>query len=215
MHEWRNRRAAVLAAGTVAWLIGFAVLSRTGSWITFAVTGIVIASVAIATGAVPRMLLRPTLRTVTAGIAGGLCMVGLTHASYALVTPRIPAAAAASTELFALLRVSGFAVTVRAVLIVLIATCEEIMFRGTMPTGRDRATATAGATAAATAATVTAFALLYAAATVTLGSPLLVLVAFLCGMAWGFMRVASASLVVPILAHVVWDLGVLVIWPLR
>ncbi len=209
MTEFGSRRTAVLATATIAWLTGFAVLSRTGSWITFAVAGAVIAIAAIAAGAVPAALLRPSVRTIAAGIAGGLCMVGLTHAGYALVTPRMPAAAAASTELFALLRVSGFAVTLRAVLIVLIATCEEIMFRGTMPAARDP-----GKIDRRDLLIVTAFALLYAAATVTLGSPLLVLVAFLCGMAWGIMRIASASLVVPIIAHVVWDLGVLVVWPL-
>ena len=54
----------------------------------------------------------------------------------------------------------------------------------------------------------------YAAATLTLGSFLLVVCAFLCGMAWGGLRVATRSLVAPIVAHVVWDLGIFLAWPL-
>jgi uncharacterized protein len=54
----------------------------------------------------------------------------------------------------------------------------------------------------------------YAAATLPLGSPLLAACAFLCGLAWGSLRVATRSLAPPIVAHIVWDLGVLLVWPL-
>ena len=47
-----------------------------------------------------------------------------------------------------------------------------------------------------------------------LGSLLLVVCAFVCAIVWGIMRLASGSLVAPIVAHVLWDLGVLVVWPL-
>ena len=48
----------------------------------------------------------------------------------------------------------------------------------------------------------------------TLESGLLILCAFGCAVLWGGLRVATRSLVVPIIAHVVWDLGILVVWPL-
>jgi membrane protease YdiL (CAAX protease family) len=41
-----------------------------------------------------------------------------------------------------------------------------------------------------------------------------VLCAFVCGTVWATLRVATGSIVVPILAHVLWDLGVLLVWPL-
>jgi membrane protease YdiL (CAAX protease family) len=61
---------------------------------------------------------------------------------------------------------------------------------------------------------IVAFAAVYALAALPLGSSLLVLCAFLCGVVWGGLRSATGSLVVPILTHVIWDLGVLVVWPL-
>jgi membrane protease YdiL (CAAX protease family) len=47
----------------------------------------------------------------------------------------------------------------------------------------------------------------------TAGSFLLVACAFACGAVWGTLRVATGSLAAPIVAHVVWDLGVLLVWP--
>ena len=47
-----------------------------------------------------------------------------------------------------------------------------------------------------------------------LGSPLLVAVALLCGMAWGTLRAVSGSLVPGLLAHLVWDISVFLWLPL-
>ena len=57
-------------------------------------------------------------------------------------------------------------------------------------------------------------ALTYALAHAPLGSPLLVMVALLCGMAWGALRAASESLVPALVAHLVWDILVLFWLPL-
>ena len=54
----------------------------------------------------------------------------------------------------------------------------------------------------------------YAVAHAPLGSALLVVVAFLCGLAWGALRAASKSLVPPLMAHLVWDVLVLLCLPL-
>jgi len=61
---------------------------------------------------------------------------------------------------------------------------------------------------------VLALAVGYALAMATLGSGLLIVCAFGCAVLWGGLRVAPRSLVVPIIAHGVWDLGSLVVWPL-
>ena len=54
----------------------------------------------------------------------------------------------------------------------------------------------------------------YALAHAALGSPLLVVVALLCGIAWGALRTASKSLIPPLVAHLVWDVLVLLWLPL-
>ena len=54
----------------------------------------------------------------------------------------------------------------------------------------------------------------YAAVHVTSSSPALVFAAFACGATWGVLRKATGSLWSSVICHVIWDLAVLVIWPL-
>jgi CAAX protease family protein len=68
--------------------------------------------------------------------------------------------------------------------------------------------------AAPSSCSITLAALAYALAHAPLGSPLLVAVALLCGMAWGTLRAASGSLVPSLLAHLVWDVLVFLWLPL-
>ena len=99
---------------------------------------------------------------------------------------------------------------------VVVATCEEILFRGALA-GKGQETGRVGLHDLLTwrgLGTIVALAACYAAATLTLGSSLLVVCALLCGMAWGGLRVATCSLVAPIVAHIVWDLGIFLAWPL-
>jgi membrane protease YdiL (CAAX protease family) len=55
---------------------------------------------------------------------------------------------------------------------------------------------------------------LYALVHVPLGSPVLVAVALFCGLAWGALRATTASLVPPLVAHLLWDVLVLLWLPL-
>jgi hypothetical protein len=54
----------------------------------------------------------------------------------------------------------------------------------------------------------------YSLVHVPLGSPVLVAVAFLCGLAWGALRARTASLVPALVAHLLWDVLVLLWLPL-
>lgn len=197
-----------------AWTLCFVALQRLGTWTPFAFVGLFLALLAVSQRVVPRALLRPSLARTTTGIAGGALMVVGTHLAYRAVVTFAPPVAGATRQLLVLLNVAGFSTAVRALLIVLIASCEEVLFRGLLPTS-----ATAGSSrphwpSRRELAHIVAFATVYALTTLPLGSPLLVLCALVCGSLWGLMRVATGSLVVSLLAHVVWDLGVLLVWPL-
>lgn len=210
-----QRRLTMLALATSAWAVSFAVLARLGTWTPFALAGIVLAVAALLFGAVPATQLRPSPRTLGAGLAAGVLMVLLTHLAFAVVASRSPEVRSATARLFNLLNVGGFSREARAGLIAVIATCEEVLFRGALPRpddahGRRRLLGVARLDIVQ----VVIFAAGYALATVTLGSPLLVACAFACAAVWGFLRFATGSLVAPIVAHVLWDLGVLVVWPL-
>jgi membrane protease YdiL (CAAX protease family) len=56
--------------------------------------------------------------------------------------------------------------------------------------------------------------LIYGLAHIASGSVTLMAVAFVCGLAWGLLRVATRSLWAPILTHVLWDLVIVFVWPL-
>ena len=208
-------RLAMLALAAAAWLAGFAVLPPLASWTSFAIAGSALTALALVFDADTRALLRPSLLTVALGLGVGLLMAALTHVAFAAVAPLLPQALTATERLFDLLHVGNFTPATRAGLIVIVATCEEVLFRGALAgpagggddpplhrPGRDELLR------------VVALAAVYALATATLGSSLLVVCAFGCALVWGLLRVATQSLVAPIGAHVVWDLFVLVVWPL-
>lgn len=209
------RGRVLLALAILAWLACFAILQRFGTWHQFAGAGVILAALSLVLRVVPAGLLRPSWREVGLGAVAGLLMVVVTHAAYATTASLLPTWHEETTRLFAFLRVGSFSSGARAALIVVIATCEEILFRGPLA-GSDAARDSDHPRIVDGAGyrRLAAYAGAYAVATATLGSPLLLLCAFLCGVAWGVLRVQAASLVVPIVAHVIWDLGVLVLWPL-
>lgn len=198
----------------VTWALCFVVLERLGTWTPFAFVGVFLATLAVAQRAVPRSLLRPTLARTVVGLAGGALMVVGTHLAYRAVVAFAPQVAGTTRQLLVLLNVAGFSPAVRALLIVLIASCEEVLFRGLLPISATAGSSLPHLPSRRELAQILVFAAVYAFTTLPLASALLILCAFACGSLWGLMRVATGSLVVPLLAHVLWDLGVLLIWPL-
>jgi membrane protease YdiL (CAAX protease family) len=57
-------------------------------------------------------------------------------------------------------------------------------------------------------------AVLYAIAHLPVGSPLLAVVALCCGLYWSHLAAWTGSLLCPLLTHAIWDVAVLVVWPL-
>lgn len=203
-----------MALTLLAWVSCFVVLRRFGTWTPFAVVGVPLAIASVESRAVPRALLRTTAVSLAQGIAGGTLMVLLTHLAYAGLQRYFPSVRAATYELTALLDVVGFSTTERALLIVVIASCEEVLFRGLFPSGALNGSLGPGRPSGRELLVLLAVTVVYAACTAPLGSSLLVLCALICGAIWLALRWASGSLIVPILAHVIWDLGVLWVWPL-
>jgi membrane protease YdiL (CAAX protease family) len=204
----------MLGLAIAAWLLGFVILRDHGTWIPFGFMGPALAALALWSDAPTRGLLRPSFAQTGVGIAAGLLMVALTHAAYALAAPLLGAASAETIRLYELFRMSEVPSAARAALLVLIASSEEVLFRGALldrpaglvQEGRLRRRGDLPRVLASAAG--------YTLAMSSLGSGLLMVCAFGCAVLWGGLRVATRSLVAPIIAHVVWDLGVLVVWPL-
>jgi membrane protease YdiL (CAAX protease family) len=204
----------LIALALLAWALCFAALARYGTWLPFAFVGTALAVLAIGTKVVPRELLHPSPSRVAVGVLAGVLMVVLTHRAYESLAAAIPSVVPAAQALFGLLEVTGFSGTERALLIVLIAACEEVVFRGPLIVHAAGKTALrARRLSPQELRRIFGSATAYALATAPLGSPLLVLCAFACGAVWGAMGVVTGSLMLPILAHVIWDVGVLLLWP--
>lgn len=206
------RRLLVLAL--VAWLACFQVLQTLGTWTPFAFAGLGLAAIALQSRVVSLALLRPSLRACAQGVLGGAVMVLLTHVAYARVVALAPAVGVATRQLFERLYFGGFSAGSRAVLICVIASCEELLFRGLSPPTSALPVTQPRWPARRELPRIFGLTAAYALTTAPLQSGLLMLCALTCGVIWALMRVASGSLVVPILAHAIWDLGVLLIWPL-
>jgi membrane protease YdiL (CAAX protease family) len=200
-----------LPIALAAWLLGFAWIGLTGSWTLLVLLAVLAAGRLVAGDPATRRLLRLDGRAAGLGLAGGGAMVAATYAGHGLLAGAFPPFAGATRGLYALLNAEGYRPPALAALILLVATCEEVIWRGRAlePAGGSGARLSGPALARAAAA-----AALYGAATLASGSLLLGALALACGLAWGLLRTAGRSLWPAILAHATWDLAVLVVWPL-
>ncbi|MGV3721260.1 MAG: CPBP family intramembrane glutamic endopeptidase, partial [Actinomycetota bacterium] len=160
------------------------------------------------TWALHRKALTPLLRMgrteILAGLAAGALMTAATYLLFPLCVRMAPGLARATGDLYALFN-NGWA-PLRLSLLPLVILGEELVWRGLVQTVVERR---AGGMAGALMT-----ALLYAAAHLPAATPLLALVALCCGFYWGALRTATGSLAVPLIAHLVWDLCVMVLFPL-
>jgi membrane protease YdiL (CAAX protease family) len=149
-------------------------------------------------------LLRIEPRGILAGLAAGVAMTAATYALYPLFVTIAPAVASSTSELYLLFN-GGWA-PLRLGLLPLVILGEELVWRGLVQTVVERrAGRVSGALIAAA---------VYAAAHLPAATPLLALVALCCGLYWGALRAATGSLAAPLIAHLVWDLCVMVLFPL-
>lgn len=200
----------------LVWAVSFWVLQRTGQWLHLAFAGCAMGAAVVATGAVPKVLLRPTRRALGWGALAGAAMVVVTQMGYRVVAQLWPDVVPETAALLALLNVAGFSGWARALLIAAIASSEELVFRGLLPTSPvpSASPSTRWRPGPREILEFVGLTLLYALTTAPLGSGLLVGCALVCGLIWGALRLTTGSLIVPILAHLIWDMGVMILWPL-
>jgi membrane protease YdiL (CAAX protease family) len=189
---------------TLAWLAGATAARRVGLWLGLGGAAILLAAVLLV---VDRRRLRALFslapRPIILGaLAGGVATL-LTRPLYVAVTRVAPAVASDVARLYGHLDATTPAWASLALMLVVVA--EELVWRGAVQGALERRVG-AGAGALLAAA-------LYALALAPISSPVLVLVAFTCGLLWSGLRAATGSLVAPLIAHLVWDQVVLNIAP--
>lgn len=194
------------AAGMVfAWAAG-ALLSRVfGIWPAVGLTATAL-GVWVLSSALPsfRELLRPSPGQVAIGLLVGIVMALGTWALFPVVSGWAPWIAGDVSRLYVAFGRPGPLVIL--VLLPVVVACEEIVWRGVVHRALAERldwlpTAFAGA-------------ILYALAHSPIGSPALVLTCLCVGFCWDLVRSATGSLVAVFVAHLVWDVAVLVLRPL-
>ena len=128
-----TRRPSLLAVALLSWLVCFAVLAELGTWTPFAFVGVLLVVLALRSSALPLLQFRPSRDSLLIGAGAGVLMVLLTHLSYGWLSAVFPGVRASTSQLLSLLNVVGFSPRDRAGLIVVIASCEEVLFRGLLP----------------------------------------------------------------------------------
>jgi membrane protease YdiL (CAAX protease family) len=202
-----------LPLAAAAWLVGFAWVRWKGSWTLLAALAVLAAARLLLTDPETRRLLRPRRSTPALAGSGAAAMIAATYAGYALCAHLVPGLPAATAGLYDVLNAEGYHRAALAALVVLIAFCEELVWRGQPLQAAARAAGPRPFTWPA-AAQVAVVALLYGACHLSSGSALLAFLSFSCGLAWGLLRVAGGSLWPSVLVHAAWDLAILVAWPL-
>lgn len=197
----RGRAAAMV----LAWALGASLSRVFGIWPALGITASALGVASLATGG-PALAsaLRPTAAEVAIGLLAGFVMALGTWALYPVAIAWTSWIAPDVSRLYVAFGHPGPLVVL--VLLPIVVTCEEIVWRG--------AVHRVLASRLDWIPTALAGAALYAAAHAPIGSPALVLTCLCVGFCWDLLRSATGGLVAPIVAHLAWDLAVLVLRPL-
>lgn len=147
---------------------------------------------------------KPPLKSVVVGIVVGIAMSFATSWLYTLSIALLPSIEGEVEMLYALLRQPPGPIHAFPVLLFVVA-AEELVWRGL---AIDVFSNTLGRWPA-----VLVSALLYVLPQVAFRSSLLMIIALLCGLLWGVLRISCKGLAAPFTAHLTWDVLVFIMYP--
>ncbi len=189
----------------VVWAIAAASAGPLGIWLAIGGAAVALGgAVWVFDRAAAREILQPSPRLVLLGAAAGGLMAAVTYLLYPVLARIAPFIATDTARLYSAFRAPSLVVASIALAPVILG--EELVWRGVVQAALVRRLGAWGG--------ITLAAVAYALAHGPLGSPVLVAVALVCGIAWGALRVATSSLVPTLAAHLVWDVFVLLWMPL-
>ncbi len=182
----------------VAWGALFG-MGRSAFWSRATLAGVAIGAYGVvAQRSTIADLLRPSTVDVVLGLAGAVVLYGVFWAGDRFLRRWLPAAAAEVDDLYEVRSVPRSERLPIPLVLLVVGPCEELFWRGLVQ-------ARAGFTVALA---------LYAAVHLWERKAVLVLAAAAGGAFWGGLFAWRGSLVAPIVSHAVWDLAVIVWWPL-
>jgi len=201
----RTRIGAVIP---LAWAAAMLLARFVDPWIPIALAALFV-SAAIVTADWPdvREFFRPVPSTILIGLLGAAIMLAATYGLFPLVAGRVPALALETANLYATFLTGRRTVAILSFVIPVIV-AEELMWRGAFQEW------IAQRLPASRLAIIVLAAAGYAIAHLPLGSPLLAAIAFLCGLYWSALRSLTRSVVPSLIAHLAWDLALILV-PLK
>ena len=189
----------------LVWALAAASTGSHGIWLAIGGTAVALGvAVLVFDRPAASRLLQPSPRLVLLGAAAGGVMAAATYLLYPVLARLAPFIATDTARLYAAFRPSSLLIASVALGPVVLG--EELVWRGVVQAALVRRLRPWGGVTLAAAA--------YALAHAPLGSPVLVMVALSCGLFWGALRVTTSSLVPTLVAHLVWDVIVLLWLPL-
>jgi membrane protease YdiL (CAAX protease family) len=197
----------VALAGIAAFCLAMALGHRFNIWLTTGSAATLVLFLALAT--YRKQLgqhLRPRLRSLLIGLAGGALMVLATQLVFAWLVTMSPWLGKQTAGLYALLAAAPGPLGGLPILLTVVL-AEEVIWRGALYDVLEQRLLGAHWVVMASVA-------LYLLPQLFFGSLLLMLVAVIAGAIWTLARVVSKDLLAPLLVHLIWDLATFVVWPL-
>ncbi|HEX3070624.1 MAG TPA: CPBP family intramembrane glutamic endopeptidase [Thermoanaerobaculia bacterium] len=137
-------------------------------------------------------------------LAATSIMLAATYGLFPLVARSLPALASETGNLYARFLASRSTVSI-LLFVIQVIVAEELMWRGAFQEW------IAQRLPASRLAIIVLAAAGYAIAHLPLGSPLLAGIAFLCGLYWSALRSLTRSVVPSLIAHLAWDLALILV----
>jgi membrane protease YdiL (CAAX protease family) len=187
------------------WLLAAASTRTFGIWLAIGVAAVALGVAALVFER-PALtaLLQPSPRLALLGLCAGGLMSAVTYLLYPVLARLVPLIATDTALLYSAFRAPSSAVASVALVPVIVG--EELVWRGVVQGSLARRL---GPALGVVLAAVT-----YALICAPLRSPVLVAVALVCGLVWGALRATTASLVPTLIAHLMWDVLLLLWLPL-
>ena len=198
-----NTRARdfVRLALPVVWAAGM-FAARLDPWLAIGTAAALLVAAVLATDAARvAALLRPTLQILLIAVLAAAAMIAVTHFSFLAMIRWMPSLRGMSAEIYGRF-IDRHSLPSTLAFVVPLVFAEEILWRGAFQDALPLRSQIARVLLAAA---------IYAAAHAPFGSPLLAGVAFVCALYWSALRAASGSLIPSLVAHLAWDVALIIV----
>lgn len=198
-------RRQIGAVVPLAWAAAMLLARFVDPWIPIGLAAIIVPAAIVSAGWPDvRELFRPTPSTILIGLLGAAIMLAATYGLFPLVAGRVPPLALETANLYVTFLTGRRTISILSFVIPVIV-AEELMWRGAFQGW------IAQRLPASRLAIIVLAAVGYAIAHLPLGSPLLAGIAFLCGLYWSALRSLTRSVVPSLIAHLAWDLALILV----